>query len=171
ISINEKKGEKSLEIDERKAAEDTHCISIQQPWATLILEGIKRVEGREWPTLHRGRLWIHAAAKPLDELTQFTAESLYHSVAIEQSVDLASLTYPVSTLLGSITLETCLSYDQYTQSDYPIDASLFSDMIPSKFYFILSHPLKLKHPVMMRGNVKLWKLEKSLVLSCLEDFI
>ncbi len=25
--------------------------------------GIKRIEGRGWPTEHRGRLWIHATSK------------------------------------------------------------------------------------------------------------
>jgi hypothetical protein len=30
--------------------------------------GIKRMEGRTWPTSHRGRLWIHATSvKPSEE--------------------------------------------------------------------------------------------------------
>ncbi len=34
-----------------------------QPWAQLLVLGIKRIEGRGWPSLHRGRLWIHATAQ------------------------------------------------------------------------------------------------------------
>uniref|UniRef100_M3Z909 Thyroid hormone receptor interactor 4 n=1 Tax=Nomascus leucogenys TaxID=61853 RepID=M3Z909_NOMLE len=39
------------------------CLSIHQPWASLLVRGIKRVEGRSWYTPHRGRLWIAATAK------------------------------------------------------------------------------------------------------------
>lgn len=39
----------------------------KQPWASLLVYGIKRIEGRSWPTQHRGRLWIHATSqKPTD---------------------------------------------------------------------------------------------------------
>ncbi len=39
------------------------CISMHQPWASLLVHGIKRVEGRAWPTEHRGTLWVHATAQ------------------------------------------------------------------------------------------------------------
>lgn len=39
------------------------CLSMHQPWASLLVAGIKRVEGRSWYSAHRGRLWIAAAAK------------------------------------------------------------------------------------------------------------
>lgn len=40
------------------------CISVQQPWATLLVNGIKKVESRSWTTSHRGRLWIAACKRP-----------------------------------------------------------------------------------------------------------
>lgn len=39
------------------------CISMHQPWASLLVYGIKRIEGREWPTEHRGSLWVHATSQ------------------------------------------------------------------------------------------------------------
>jgi len=39
---------------------------MHQPWASLLVYGLKRVEGRSWPTAHRGKLWIHAASKEAD---------------------------------------------------------------------------------------------------------
>jgi hypothetical protein len=66
------------------------CLSMHQPWASLLVHGIKRIEGqsavaatmtlprarhpptpalplrpagRDWPTEYRGRLWIHATAR------------------------------------------------------------------------------------------------------------
>lgn len=36
------------------------ALSIKQPWAELILRGIKDVENRTWETKYRGQLLIHA---------------------------------------------------------------------------------------------------------------
>lgn len=38
-------------------------LSIQQPWAWLIVNGHKNVENRDWPTKVRGRVLIHAGKK------------------------------------------------------------------------------------------------------------
>ena len=39
------------------------CLSLWQPWATLIAIGAKRIETRHWSTDHRGPILIHAAKK------------------------------------------------------------------------------------------------------------
>lgn len=40
-------------------------ISIKEPFATLITNGIKRIETRSWKTNYRGELFIHASGKNL----------------------------------------------------------------------------------------------------------
>lgn len=40
------------------------ALSIKQPWASLIAQGIKDIENRTWKTKFRGRIFIHASAKP-----------------------------------------------------------------------------------------------------------
>lgn len=42
------------------------AISIRQPWAALLVAGIKSIEVRKWPTRRRGPVLIHAA-KLVDE--------------------------------------------------------------------------------------------------------
>lgn len=42
------------------------CLSMHQPWASLLVYGLKRIEGRSWSTDHRGRLWIAATAQEPD---------------------------------------------------------------------------------------------------------
>ncbi len=39
------------------------AISVYQPWADLIVRGIKDIENRSWPTRFRGRILIHAGNK------------------------------------------------------------------------------------------------------------
>ena len=41
------------------------AISIKQPWASLIASGIKTLEIRQWPTLHRGPLLIVSSRRPV----------------------------------------------------------------------------------------------------------
>lgn len=37
------------------------CLSVQQPWADLLVRGIKPIENRSWTTNHKGLLGIHAS--------------------------------------------------------------------------------------------------------------
>jgi len=48
------------------------ALSIRQPSAHLILEGLKKIEYRSWPTDHRGPLLIHTGRRkdPLEEFTK-----------------------------------------------------------------------------------------------------
>lgn len=41
------------------------AITIKQPWSALIVQGIKDIENRSWPTKYRGRVLIHASASPV----------------------------------------------------------------------------------------------------------
>ena len=41
------------------------AISLHQPWASLIAQGSKTIETREWPTNHRGDLLIVSTQKPV----------------------------------------------------------------------------------------------------------
>lgn len=43
-----------------------YALSIKQPWAALLLHGIKTIEIRRWPTARRGRILLHAARIPDD---------------------------------------------------------------------------------------------------------
>ena len=55
-----------------------YCLSMHQPWASLLVAGIKRVEGRPWPTDHRGRLWIASTAREASPLEVATLEQRSH---------------------------------------------------------------------------------------------
>ena len=41
------------------------ALSVKQPWAELIVAGVKDVENRSWATDHRGPLLIHATLRPM----------------------------------------------------------------------------------------------------------
>jgi len=37
---------------------------LKQPWAALVVQGLKSIEIRRWPTPRRGRILIHASKLP-----------------------------------------------------------------------------------------------------------
>lgn len=41
------------------------AISLKQPWASWIAEGMKTIETRTWPTHYRGELLIVSSQKPV----------------------------------------------------------------------------------------------------------
>lgn len=41
-------------------------ITIKQPWANLIVEGIKDVENRTWQTKYRGEIYVHTSKNSFD---------------------------------------------------------------------------------------------------------
>jgi len=43
-----------------------HALSLKQPWAALLVSGLKTIEVRRWRTDRRGRVLIHAARVPDD---------------------------------------------------------------------------------------------------------
>jgi hypothetical protein len=102
-------GEGDLELKSPEDAADTGvCLSMHQPWASLLVAGIKRLEGRSWGTSHRGRLWIHAAAhEPSPEeiaAVEQDYKTLYHTAAIPFPRE-----YPTSSLLGCVDVVDNLS--------------------------------------------------------------
>jgi hypothetical protein len=51
-------------MTENRPAPTEHALSIKQPWATLLVHGLKTIEVRRWPTARRGRILVHAAGVP-----------------------------------------------------------------------------------------------------------
>ncbi|ELK24872.1 Activating signal cointegrator 1 [Myotis davidii] len=126
------------------------CLSMHQPWASLLVRGIKRVEGRSWYTPHRGRLWIAATAKrpsPQEVSELQTTYRFLRGKDVEFPND-----YPSGCLLGCVDLIDCLSQNQF-KDQYP-DMSQESD---SPFVFICTNPQEMIVKFPIKGNPKICK--------------
>ncbi len=76
------------------------ALSVRQPWAALLLAGLKTIEVRRWPTVRRGRVLLHAARLP-DERPEGWRLLPTHLA------DLADLR---GGIIGSLTLLECRTY-------------------------------------------------------------
>jgi hypothetical protein len=82
------------------------ALTIRQPYATLIMLGIKQLETRRWRTNYRGPLVIHAASTGGGTSTDALMR-LERRIGAMPTV-LAEKTYPLGALLGVVTLDECL---------------------------------------------------------------
>ncbi|MBY0522212.1 MAG: ASCH domain-containing protein [Gemmataceae bacterium] len=83
------------------------CISLIQPWATLVVLGAKRYETRSWPTFHRGRLAIHASRRMPESARALCEREPFRSI-LRQSGYRGSADVPRGMILGSVELLDCL---------------------------------------------------------------
>ena len=67
-------------------------ITLKQPWATLVAEGIKKYEFRSWKTNYRGKILIHAGTgvdkKFKDMNLEFPKKRIIAEVEIEDCLEL-----------------------------------------------------------------------------------
>jgi len=77
------------------------ALSIKQPWAALVVQGVKTIEVRRWPTTRRGTILIHAARVPDDR------KEAWDLVTTEELRELAQRR---GGLIGSVNLVECITY-------------------------------------------------------------
>eukprot|EP01135_Chromosphaera_perkinsii_P004049 Nk52_evm62s266 gene=Nk52_evmTU62s266 len=143
------------------------CMSMHQPYASLLVLGIKRDEGRGWYSSHRGRLWIAAAAKEVTEEEIASVESFYREYYGEMfgkeggSVEFPE-TYPTGCLLGCVDVVDVLPQDAYTEAlkeRYDGNEWKRHHESQSPFVFVCESPQQLRFPFAMKGDHKIFRLE------------
>lgn len=132
------------EMSDQKA-----CMSMHQPWASLLVAGIKMHEGRSWYTGHRGRLWIASTSKPgsPDEIKEL--EQFYRTHYSDEKINFPTQ-YPAAVLLGCVNVTDCLPQEEYRKI-YPQGES------DSPFVFICESPQELSIRFPVKGEHKICK--------------
>lgn len=138
------------------------CLTMHQPWASLLVYGIKRIEGRSWPAPIRGRLWIHAASKIPEPETIKAMEDFYREIyAVNGVTDLKFPEhYPVSRLLGCVEVVGCVTCDELVNWDQIPEGVRLEGQ--TKFCWLCEQPQKLIVPFEMRGFQGVYNLERKI---------
>ncbi|XP_043677103.1 activating signal cointegrator 1 [Vespula pensylvanica] len=129
------------------------CLSMHQPYASLLVTGIKLHEGRTWYSSHRGRLWIASTAKTPTKEDISEVEHMYR-VLKDEKIKFPE-NYPTGSLLGCVTVIDVLSQEQYRKM-YPEGES------ESPYVFICEncYTLPIKFPI--QGKHKIYKLDNKI---------
>ncbi|KAF0917965.1 hypothetical protein E2562_021674 [Oryza meyeriana var. granulata] len=134
---------------------------MHQPWASLLVHGIKRVEGRSWPSpVTGGRLWIHAASKVPDPDTIKAMEDFYREIyAVDGITDITfPHHYPVSRLLGCVEVVGCVTSQELASWEH-VPQSVRLEAL-TDFCWLCENPQKLVVPFEMRGYQGVYNLER-----------
>jgi len=81
------------------------ALSVKQPWAWLIVNGYKEIENRNWPTAHRGRIFIHAS-KQVDN-SDNSWDFIKERIDPKTFKKLREMTFPRGCLVGEVDLIGC----------------------------------------------------------------
>ncbi|XP_021752171.1 activating signal cointegrator 1-like [Chenopodium quinoa] len=138
------------------------CLTMHQPWASLLVFGIKRVEGRSWPSPIRGRLWIHAASKVPEPETIKAMEDFYKEIyAVNGIKDLKFPdNYPTSRLIGCVEVVGCITCEELQSwEELPEGVRLEGQ---TDYCWLCEQPQKLIIPFEMRGQHGVYNLERKI---------
>jgi hypothetical protein len=143
--------------------ESIMCLSMHQPWASLLIEGFKRFEGREWDSDFRGVLWIHATSKKPDQDLIDSVENecrqLYCKDGKSSLKHNFPQKYPTSCLLGCVDVVDVVKRETYVK----LIPHELQERTDSKFLFICKNPKKLEIPIKMPGQPNIYKLDESIL--------
>lgn len=138
-------------------------LSIKQPWATLIVRGVKRFEARNWQTPHRGTIAVHASSGTAPFLFEHADDdevlgSVLCSQGWGQLGDLKSL--PRTAVVGTVDIVKIVPASEIWESLTPVDRVLVGsfDEPPENLYlWELANPREIA-PVSVNGKLNLWTL-------------
>ena len=124
--------------------------------------GVKQIEGRDWPTEHRGRLWIAATKRrPLESEVE-AVQNQYDAIAEAreglQPFYARPESFPTSCLLGCVDLVDCVPGEVLRQN-----ADVGEEATECGFGFVLENPCRLTLPPHVLGQPKIYQLDPSLV--------
>ena len=126
------------------------AITIKQPYANLIVDGIKDIENRSWATKYRGRILIHAAAKPIKLAFEVCGEATVREIAMATSLNHAEENDLFGCIIGSVEIVDCV---QHHISEWAI---------PFDYHWVLANPIRFLEPIPVKGKLSLWDYQNIL---------
>lgn len=124
-------------------------LTINQPFATLIVEGLKEYEFRTWKTNYRGEILIHAG-KGVDKKAMKNYEYL-------------GLEYPKGCIIGKATITDCIKIDDNARKILKEKNNIiYSNIIDNKdwngYGFKLENVEKLEN-IEVCGKLSFWEFD------------
>ena len=121
-------------------------LTIKQPWATLIAEGLKEYEFRSWETNYRGNILIHAGAG-IDK------------DAMKRFKDL-NLEYPTKKILAKVTITDCILLDKEMNKKISNENPLvYGTNDRDGYAWKLTNVEKLDIPDTINGKLGMWNYD------------
>ena len=123
------------------------CLTIKQPWASLIVNGYKNYEFRSWQTKYRGKILIHAGMSLEKENVSKVKEY--------------NLEYIKGAIIGEAEIVDCILVDKNFDNSLKKENSIVYESNHVGLYaWKLENIKKYENPVYVNGKLGLWNYEK-----------
>lgn len=125
-------------------------LTLKQPWATLVAEGIKKYEFRSWKINYRGKVLIHAGVGiDKEEMKKFKN---------------INLEFPSRRILAEVEIEDCLELDDDLNKKIINENNIaYSSKYRTGYAWKLKNIKKINVDKEINGKLGLWNID-------LEDF-
>ena len=126
------------------------ALTIKQPWAGLIVTGIKDVENRTWRTNYRGRILIHASKIPCSrgDLEAYPLPALAGHIEISKY---SPSQFAGGAIIGSVEIVDCIMNHPSEWSEKGV------------YNWVLANPVKFDKPVLnVNGMLGLWDYNENI---------
>lgn len=121
-------------------------ITLKQPWATLVAEGIKQYEFRSWKYNYRGEILIHAGTG-IDKDAMKKVESL-------------NLEYPQKRIIAKVTIEDCLELNEELNKEIcSSNTMVYGNKNRTGFVWKLKDVSKLNIEKIISGKQGIWNYD------------
>ena len=147
------------------------CITLFQPWASLVALGAKKIETRSWRIWYRGPLLIHASrafpryARDLCKKEPFATILLGagYKHPLSGLVDPGQL--PRGAVVAACTLQHCVRIGTAGIALPPPEPERsFGDYTAGRYAWMLSDIQPLPTPIAARGSMGLWEPDQEVRL-------
>lgn len=148
--------------------EDTiPCISLWQPWATLMAIGAKPEETRSWETLYRGPIAIQAALTWNKTLARRSCTGRFGAALNAAGVTVttwkAGDSLPKGKIVCVVDLLDCVRITTENAPSADSDSFAFGDYTPGRFSWRTANPRRAIIPIPYRGRQRIFSVPVSLL--------
>ncbi|MEK4003035.1 ASCH domain-containing protein [Paenibacillus sp. FSL H3-0333] len=130
------------------------CLTIRQPWATLIALGEKQIETRTWRTAHRGELAIHAGMQVNKAICRMEP---YQSLLARYGYTADNL--PTGKIIAVSRIADCCEVTpELAQQGWPGgNEYVFGNYAEGRYAWMLEEVVPLVHPIPAKGRLGFWE--------------
>ncbi len=132
------------------------AITIKQPWAGLIMSGMKNIENRTWATQHRGKILIHSS-KTLNYAEEKRAEDFIVREILTKEEQktlnnddgrIRRLCKHYGVIIGEVEIVDCVKNHSSNWAE------------KYTWNWVLANPIIYDEPIPAAGQLRLWNFEK-----------
>lgn len=141
------------------------ALSLLQPWASLVILGLKTIETRSWDADERyaGVIAIHASKALKRDEVEIFHESPFLEAFAELGIDAISL-LPRAAILGTVRLTGCHKVETFTKISARERAfGNYGNEEGQRWDWVLEDPKPLEVPIPARGMLGLWTVPPEMV--------